>query len=94
MDQNVKFADGKEQTVRAGQMYLGTRNWKPKHSLGQGSLVSPRQVERERRPNIIKWRKPKRAVLTKRRRLRLQTIRSPAFRERLLAGRTSHWLFV
>lgn len=47
MDQNVKFAVGKEQTVRAGRMYLGTRNWKPKHSLGQGSLVSPRQVERE-----------------------------------------------
>lgn len=55
----------KNKTVKAGQLYLGTHNWKPKHSLGQGSLVNPRQVETERCPNNIKWRKPKRAVLTK-----------------------------
>lgn len=75
-------------------MYPGTRNWKPKHSLGQGSLVDPRQVEGERCPNNIKWRKAKKAELTKRPRLSLQTISSAAFSEWLLAGHVRHWLFV
>jgi hypothetical protein len=55
MDQNITFPDGQEQTVKAEQMYLGTHNWKPKYFLGQGSPASPRQVDRGRFLNNIKW---------------------------------------
>lgn len=54
MDQNAKFPDRQEQTVKAEQMYLGTHNWKPKHFLSWGGLASPGQVERGRCLNDIK----------------------------------------
>lgn len=46
--------------IKAEQMHLGTCNWKPKHSLGQGNPESHKSGGgRGATLNEIMWRKPK-----------------------------------